>query len=174
MILKTLFISVLFVSQIGHASPKINTCFSPHENCQVKLIEFIRSAQSSIDVAIFSITNVQIVKELVQQSKKITVRMVIDKSQSIQKNSLALSLFASGISMKFGSQQGIMHNKFMIIDHQKIETGSFNYSEGAVHRNRENQIYLEDKNLSSRFSQEFEELWDSGSPIILKNDFLAW
>src|SRR6266568_2129043 len=68
------------------------TCFSPDERCDSKLIEFIKSAEKSIDLAIYDINLDQLVHQLAMKSKKIPVRVVVDKRQSKGPHSLVSTL----------------------------------------------------------------------------------
>ncbi len=140
------------------------TCFSPDEPCDVKLVKFIQSAAKSLDVAIFDLTLDQIAHHLLVQSKKIPVRVVVDKRQSKGQHSLVRTLIKGGVAVRLGSQRGVMHNKFTIVDGRRIETGSFNYSNNAARNNNENQVYLDSPMIVARFKKRFETLWLEGRP----------
>jgi len=136
-----------------------SVCFSPDEACDVRLVDFIRSAKKSIDVAVFDVTHPQIVHEILVASKKIPVRILVDRRQSRGQHSLVSTFLRAGAQVRSGRQRGIMHNKFMIVDGEKLETGSFNYTQGAAFKNQENQIYLSNKELVNRYQQRFEKMW---------------
>jgi len=141
----------------------LETCFSPEEPCDQKLIQFIASARSSLDVAIYDLTHEEIADQLIAASKRITVRIIVDQKQSKERNSLVRNLIrasSSGLQIRYGLQRGsgIMHNKFTIVDDKMIETGSFNYTRHATRYNHENQIYLRDPKVIRRFKSYFDEL----------------
>ena len=139
----------------------LDMCFSPG-NCDLKLIGFIDSAKRTLDVAIYSITHAAIAKAIEDaKSRGVVVRMVVDRSQSTGTHSLTGSLVTAGIPLKIGNVKGIMHNKFTIVDGGMIETGSFNYTDNATRDNAENQIYIDDVNVVSNYSREFETLWQN-------------
>ncbi len=146
-------------------SPEMKTfsnsfvCFSPDEACDLKLVDFIRSAKTSIDVAVFDITHPQIVHEILLASRKIPVRVLVDKRQSRGQHSSVSTFLRAGANVRSGRQRGIMHNKFMIVDGEKVETGSFNYTHGATFKNQENQIYFSNEVLVSRYQERFEKMW---------------
>jgi phosphatidylserine/phosphatidylglycerophosphate/cardiolipin synthase-like enzyme len=54
-----------------------------------------------------------------------------------------------------------MHNKFCVIDNQKVLTGSYNWSEAAENKNDENAAVLYDFDRASDYSVEFRRLFDS-------------
>ncbi|MEI8345967.1 MAG: phospholipase D-like domain-containing protein [Pseudomonadota bacterium] len=138
-----------------------DVCFSPQEKCDQMLTEFILSAKKSIDVAIYGLTLYPVVNALISQSKKIPVRVVVDRLQSEGQGSGVKFLIESGVKVRFGNQNGLMHNKFTIIDGEILETGSFNYTGNAVKNNQENQVYLGSPHIVSRFSENFQAAWDN-------------
>ncbi len=138
-------------------------CFSPDESCDVKLWKFIQTAQKSLDVAIYDITHEKIVHELLVASKKITVRIIVDRKQSKGHHSLVGLLIKGGANVKFGKQRGIMHDKFIVVDGKRLETGSFNYSSNAYRNNQENQIYLDDPTIVQRYVRQFEKMWNDAN-----------
>ncbi len=140
-------------------------CFSPEEHCDIKLVKFIDSAKSSLDIAVFDITLDQVAHHILVQAKKIPVRMVVDRRQAKGNHSLVRTLIKGGISLKIGRQRGLMHNKFTIVDGKMVETGSFNYTNGASTSNSENQIYLEKPAIVSRYRNEFERLWANADSV---------
>lgn len=147
-------------------SPKdLEVCFSPGEFCDVKLIKFIDSAKKSLDIAIYDITLDELSHHILVQSKKIPVRMVVDKRQAKGPHSLVKTLKKGGINIRYGFQRGIMHNKFTIVDSQAVETGSFNYTNHATRSNNENQIYLWNPSVVERYKRRFEEIWKEALPI---------
>jgi hypothetical protein len=134
-------------------------CFSPAELCDVKLIKLVQSAQKSIDLAIYDINLDQLVHEILLQSKKIPVRLIVDRRQAQGNHSLVPLLKKAGTNIRYGHQRGIFHNKFTIVDHKMIETGSFNYTHHAATANHENQIYLANPKIVETYQKHFDDLW---------------
>lgn len=137
----------------------LEVCFSPDEPCDAKLVKFLDSAAKSLDVAIFDLTLDQVAHHLLVASKRIPVRIVVDRKQAKAPHSLVPMLIKAGASVRLGRQRGIMHNKFMIVDGRMIETGSFNYTNGAAFKNNENQVYLANPAMVERYRKRFEKLW---------------
>jgi phosphatidylserine/phosphatidylglycerophosphate/cardiolipin synthase-like enzyme len=143
--------------------------FAPDEACDIKLTKFIQSAQKSIDIAIFDINLDKLVHEiLVQTKKKIAVRIVVDRRQAKAPHSLVPLLIKAGANVRIGRQRGIMHNKFTIVDGKMIETGSFNYTNGAAFKNNENQVYLATPSIVERYRKRFEQLWAEGGAAAIQ------
>lgn len=160
MILSVLF----FLNVVGSF-----VCFSPSEDCSREIMEFLDSAKESVDVAIFDFNLEGMKNHLVEKARKMRVRMVVDKRQSKGPHSLVGALFIEKeknpslrLEIRYGRQKGIMHDKFMIVDGKRMETGSFNYTAHATYANHENQIYLDDREIVLAYSREFEKIWSSG------------
>jgi phosphatidylserine/phosphatidylglycerophosphate/cardiolipin synthase-like enzyme len=51
-----------------------------------------------------------------------------------------------------------LHNKFAVIDGRRILTGSFNWTNSAEDRNRENLLVLDCEELARRYEQEWVEI----------------
>ena len=137
-------------------------CFAPDGPCDLKLVKFIQSATTSLDVAIFDINLDQVVHEIIVASKKMPVRMVVDRREAKSPHSLVPLLVKAGVKLKFGHQKGIMHNKFVVVDGKMIELGSFNYTNGAAFKNNENQLYVGNPVIVSKYKARFETLWEMG------------
>ena len=63
-----------------------------------------------------------------------------------------------------------MHHKFVIIDNKFIFNGSLNWSKKGVSKNHENVLFLENEQIVSAFSCQFNELWNKFKNIITLND----
>lgn len=148
-------------------APKDNeVCFAPEGECDQKLVKFIQSAKTSLDVAIFDLNLDQVVHEIAKakiQKKK--VRVIVDNRQSKGQHSLVSTLHKAGVEVRVGRQRGIFHNKFTIVDGSRIQTGSFNYSNGAAFKNAENQIYLGNPEIVSRYNKQFDLYWAKAKPF---------
>jgi phosphatidylserine/phosphatidylglycerophosphate/cardiolipin synthase-like enzyme len=59
-----------------------------------------------------------------------------------------------------------MHNKFLVIDGQTVETGSFNYTKAAAGKNAENAIVIRGvPSVVQAYAAEWTRLWDESEPI---------
>jgi phosphatidylserine/phosphatidylglycerophosphate/cardiolipin synthase-like enzyme len=153
---------VSFTSSHSLYPPK--ACFSPQEACDLPIIEIIQSAKKYIDLAVFDLNRDQIVHALlVAATKKVKVRILVDKRQAKGSHSLVPLLLKRKVSIKFGVQRGYMHHKFMIVDGQMLETGSYNYTNHASIANAENQLYLSDPQMIARYQAQFNQLWEKGA-----------
>ena len=155
-------------AQIDAPAPKDNeTCFSPDEPCDQKLWKFIQSATKSLEIAVYDITHEKIVHEIAVASKKVKTRVIVDRRQAKEPRSLVSTLIKAGVEVRYGTQRGIMHDKFTIVDGTRLETGSFNYTFGASFKNQENQLYIAEKAIVERYRQRFESMWEKAKPAKL-------
>ena len=145
-----------------------DTCFSPEEPCDAKLLRFILGAKKSLDIAIYDINLDQLVQNLAEKAKEIAVRVVVDQRQSKGGHSLVDLLVKAGVNVRYGRQRGIMHNKLIIRDGTMVETGSFNYTNHAATANNENQVYLNTPAIVDRYKDRFEKIWSDADPIVIR------
>jgi phosphatidylserine/phosphatidylglycerophosphate/cardiolipin synthase-like enzyme len=143
----------------GECSAEVYFC--PEDNCSFYLIDEINSAQSTIDVAIYSFTHEGIANALISaKNRGVKVRVIFDDGQSNTQYSLDEKLLEEGIQVRKKGGSGYMHNKFMVVDKKVVGTGSFNYSNNADTKNDENLVLIYNYELVSKYSLEFNELWD--------------
>jgi len=153
-----LLLSLLVSTQLN-ARP-IETCFSPSQQCAPKLISLISSAQHSLSIAIYNITNMQLTDAIIAVHQRgVPVKVVADRGQA---SFNITKLVNAGVPLKYGNQVGIMHHKFVVIDSSILETGSYNYSYAAESKNQENQVYVYDLDVIASFSNQFSQMWSEG------------
>ncbi len=141
----------------------LQTCFSPGGNCDQVIVGYINSAKKTIDMAIYNLSLKEIHDALAQAKQRgVKIRLVVDREQALGQTSQTPSLIQEGFQLRYGSQKGVMHNKFTLVDGTWLETGSYNYSISASNYNAENQIYLNDPEVVSHYAQDFETIWSSG------------
>jgi phosphatidylserine/phosphatidylglycerophosphate/cardiolipin synthase-like enzyme len=62
--------------------------------------------------------------------------------------------------VRIDARYTVMHDKFMVIDGSSVQTGSFNYTNGAAQSHAENALWIRgDAGVTSQFEQEWERLW---------------
>ncbi len=123
--------------------------FCPHEDCETALLEFLNSAEQSIHCALFDIG-----LESVQQ-------MLLEKSEAIEVLAVTDNNYLEKFSYPFvrSDSYGLMHNKFCIIDGEKVSTGSMNPTFNGAHKNNNNLLFIESGVLAQNYEDEFQEMW---------------
>ncbi len=123
--------------------PKATVCFTPRENCTNQITNAIDQAQKSILVQAYTFTSKPIVQSLIRAKKRgVDIKVILDESQVRSKYSVINELFGQKILIYIDYKPAISHRKIMIIDNQKIITGSFNFSDAAQKKNAENLLVI--------------------------------
>ena len=135
----------------------VRVYFTPGTDCENNIITEINNAKK-IDIAVYSITNQNIVDAIIEAKERgAKIRVITDRLQSKGKYSLVDELSDAGIPVITNVGHKIMHNKFAIFDGKRIESGSYNWTESASKSNAENCTFFEQENKT--FSKQFEYLW---------------
>lgn len=136
----------------------IRVYFTPGPDCENNIIAEINQAKK-IDIAVYSITNQNIVDALVAaKDRGAKVRVITDRLQSVGRYSLVEELEAAGIPVITNVKHKIMHNKFAIFDGKHVESGSYNWTDSATKSNAENCMFFEQEDKV--FTKQFNYLWE--------------
>lgn len=160
---KIILFICLFFYQTAFATVEVH--FTPSTECEDSIIDLIENAQKTIDVAVYSINNNQIISALKKAHKRgVKLRILTDKLQASSKSSKVLDLYKFGIHIKVNSRYKIEHNKFAVFDGTKVSTGSFNWTNPASEKNSENCLFvMRDKKVVATYEKRFNELWNLNS-----------
>lgn len=122
-----------------------------------KVIDAINNAKVSILVAMAWFTNEKI-KEVLSKKRLegIRIEIVVFKDGVNHVHGVDLSEF-DYIEIR-GTRGGIMHDKFCVIDNQKVLTGSYNWTTNAEYKNDENVFITIDNATATKYSIEFRRL----------------
>ncbi|MGE7271995.1 phospholipase D family protein [Brevibacillus panacihumi] len=134
-----------------------------NQHPEEKLIKLINSAQTSIDIAIYSFTKEEIAQAIIDAQKKgISVRVITDEQSSKNKSqkSLLQKLKNAKVPLKEDTHSGLMHLKVTIVDNEIISTGSYNYTNAASNKNDEVLLIIHDKTIANEWSNVFNKMWN--------------
>ena len=135
--------------------------FSPDGECEAKVIEWMRKANHTLHILIYSFTLDSLSDALVDaQNRGIEVKVVFEKSQ-ISQYSEYWKLRNGGVPVRNDTNSKSMHHKVMIVDDAIVLTGSFNWSQNGQENNNENLVIIDDENVASSYSEEFQNIWDA-------------
>lgn len=144
--------------------------FSPKGNALSVVLSAIDSAKSSIHLAAYGLTSKPIAERLIAaKARGINIQIVADSRDNRKsKHSIAGLLTQHAIGVRLNARYAIHHHKFMVIDNESVETGSFNYTASAANRNAENVLWLKSvPELAAMYRQEWERLWNEATPFEL-------
>ncbi|XP_041838015.1 mitochondrial cardiolipin hydrolase isoform X3 [Melanotaenia boesemani] len=168
-------------------SPRFCSCSLPHgvETSFSRLLRHILSASTSLDLCVFSFSNMVLSRAvLLLHSKGVTIRVLTDKDYSAISGSqigvlreaggisscfsvlsTCLSSFTTGrICVRCDKSSTHMHHKFAVVDSRLLITGSLNWTLTAVQNNMENILITEEPDLVKPFIKEFHRMWGLNDP----------
>ena len=127
------------------------------------LAKLYNSANNTIDIAIYSITNQKIIDAIESaQQRGIKIRVITDRTEAKNKyQAVALAKFkADGIPILINSRSGLMHMKLSVIDKSFATTGSYNYTLDASQTNDEMFVVCTERQFIDMCENEFDKMWN--------------
>ena len=156
-----LFVIIIALFITLPCNAKVDVKFTPSDECETSIINYINKAENNIDIAVYSINNDKIVSALKKAHKRgVNLRILTDKLQAASKSSKVVELYKYGINIRVNSKHKIEHNKFAIYDKQSASSGSFNWTNPASTKNSENCIFITNNTSAiDAYLKRFEYLW---------------
>lgn len=117
-------------------APKVQTFFSPEDDCQKVILELVECAKTSIRIADYSFVMPKLTDALIAKHQAgVDVQLVLDKIQASgrpERREL-LKLKAAGIPFLVGQsvKRRIMHLKVIVVDGHWTLSGSYNLTDTA-------------------------------------------
>jgi phosphatidylserine/phosphatidylglycerophosphate/cardiolipin synthase-like enzyme len=137
--------------------------FFPNPSNEIHVINMISTCKKTLDICVFTINSknfYEAIKNLYERNIKI--RIITDDEMAKNPTSNIYSLAALGIPVKTDDNpRYYMHHKFAVIDNSVVITGSFNWTNQAINHNQENVLFIENKDLAKKYSDEFDRIWNS-------------
>jgi phosphatidylserine/phosphatidylglycerophosphate/cardiolipin synthase-like enzyme len=127
----------------------------------VHLIEAIGAAQQSIDIAIYNLTIEAMGDALIAAHRRGVVVRLVMESEAMERP-VPQRLLREGIPIQGDNREGLMHNKFVVIDGQEVWSGSLNFSPGAVNNDFNNLVRLRSQRMAQNYSVAFNEMFVEG------------
>lgn len=156
----------------GSAGMAVQACFSPLGKCSNHLVRELSQAQKEILVAVYAFTSEELAWALAKARQRgVKVQVVLDQEfDATNESSKRLLLEQQGVPVRRVSGlstpnrergAGLMHQKFAVIDHKVVLTGSYNWTVSADKFNDENLLIFRDAGpLADDYRKEFLRLWE--------------
>ena len=125
------------------------------------ILDNTSTVTESLQIAVAWFTNDNIFNHLLDLlNRQIKIELiVVNDSINNRDSGLDFNKFiALGGHFYFANSSSLMHHKFLLIDKQKLITGSYNWTYNAEYRNSENITISTDNSLIENFAKEFEKL----------------
>lgn len=121
-------------------------CTESHEEDSSigSLARYIMLARESIDMCQYSVTNQFLTEAILRRHKLgVKVRVITDHQGANILSSQLEEFYKAGVQIRPHRGNGLMHNKFLVIDNVIVATGSFNFTNQAMMENyREGRLEL--------------------------------
>lgn len=142
-------IQVWFTNPLGSAAER---------DPQANLVRAIAGARKSVDVAIYNLTLPSVGDALIQAHRRgVQVRIAME-SEAMDK-SLPRKIAAAGIPIVGDQREGLMHDKFTIIDGSEVWTGSMNYTATSDSTDFNNLLRIRSTLAARDYQAEFNQMF---------------
>jgi phosphatidylserine/phosphatidylglycerophosphate/cardiolipin synthase-like enzyme len=157
---------------IAPDGPAIDTGFSPEGSAERLVLNAICTARRSVHLSAYSFTSPVIARALIDaQRRGVDVAVVADQKSNLVedrsgKGRIALDLLSgAGVRVRMIDVYPIHHDKFMVIDGESVETGSFNYTTSAARYNSENAVVMwHVPVVAQAYQQHWQSRFNQGRP----------
>jgi len=121
----------------------------------------IDGARLSVDVTAYSLNLWSVRDALIHAHQRgVVVRMVMESDNMDDRE--VQDLIDAGIPVIGDQHEGLMHDKFVIVDRSEIWTGSMNYTVGGAYKDNNNLIRIRSVQVAQDYTNEFEEMFADG------------
>lgn len=118
----------------------------------------IDSARLSVDVAIYSLSLNSVRDALLRaHDRGVNVRMVME-SDNMDRADVQI-LKSAGIPILGDRREGLMHDKFIIIDNSEVWVGSMNLTDSGAYEDNNNMIHIRSVKMAENYKKEFDEMF---------------
>ena len=125
-------------------------------DCAGRVVEEIDSAETSIDIFAYELTESRIAEALIRaQRRNVAVRVIANANTIATRASLLPALIQNDVPVYLDGVPGLEHNKSAIIDTKIVLTGSLNWTKAANERNAENLLIVHDTWLAAEYEANF-------------------
>lgn len=123
------------------------------------LTDAIDSAKLSVDVAIYSLSLNSIRDALLRaHDRGVQVRMVME-SENMERSD-PQRLIDAGIPILGDRREGLMHNKFTIIDGSEVWVSGLNYTDSGTYEDNNVMMRIRSVKMVENYAKEFEEMFE--------------
>lgn len=144
--------------RVYFTDPTSPTAKSYRGGPDTKLANAIEEARVSVDAAIFDLNLWSVRDALIQAFRRgVSVRIVIE-SDNLDEPEIQ-DLQEAGIPILGDRREGLMHNKFVVIDRSQVWTGSMNFTTSDGYMNDNDLLQVRSVRLAEDYITEFNEMF---------------
>ncbi|WP_321883800.1 phospholipase D-like domain-containing protein [Burkholderia cepacia] len=157
------------VTSDASGSCRVDVGFAPDGAAARLVVAAIDSARTSVKVAAYAFTSTEIARRLAAaQARGVKVEMLVDAKETRDlsargyANRAMQMVLQAGIPVRAVSAYKTSHDKYLVVDNESIETGSFNYTSAAT-KNSENALWIAScPSIAQAFMRHWQSRWDQG------------
>ena len=125
------------------------------------LVAAIDRARAQVDLAAYDLDLWGLRDALIAAARRgVLVRLVVE-ADHLESPGIA-GVISAGIPVAADLPDGLMHNKFVVIDRREVWTGSMNFTLNGAYRNDNNLVRLVSPAAAAAYQAEFEEMFLDG------------
>lgn len=122
------------------------------------IVASIDAARLSVDVAIYSFSLREVANALLRaRDRGVAVRVVMESDN--RERSVPQALIEAGIPILGDRREGLMHDKFIVIDRSEVWTGSLNFTNDGAYKDNNNLVHIRSVKVAENYLVEFEEMY---------------
>ena len=125
------------------------------------LASAIVAARESVDVALRNLNLDSVTSALVVANRRGIPVRVVTESDSMTGRSDFQVLIDAGIPVIQDQQPGLMNNRFIVIDHKEVWTGSLSYDLAGVFREYNTLVRINSPEVAANYTKEFNEMFEN-------------
>jgi phosphatidylserine/phosphatidylglycerophosphate/cardiolipin synthase-like enzyme len=118
----------------------------------------IDAARLSVDMAIYDLNLWSVRDALIDAHRRGVEVRVVTESDNMDELEVQ-ELKEAGIEVLGDRREGLMHDKFVVIDHLQVWTGSMNFTTGGGYLDNNNLIRVQSSKLADDYTVEFEQMF---------------
>lgn len=136
----------------------------PSPTMEKAVVAFISSASKTLDVCVYDLNLPEFAQAMLDAHKRgVKVRVIVSEENAAKAYAVADQLKEMeklGILTLAHNRSGLMHNKFMIADGERVWTGSYNLTRNCSRFNDNHAIVLESAELAENYEMEWQEIFE--------------
>ncbi len=146
------FLAILFIILIlSSCDTFFYQVYFKEDDLKQKTLAFIQSAEDTLDICVYNISDPDILRAIASLSENgVKVRVITDDSNRV---------FIEETGIVYDAE-GLMHNKYMVADSEKVWFGSTNLSQTSLEEHENNVIISDDRGLVEAFESNFKQCYD--------------
>ncbi|HFT8010309.1 TPA: phospholipase D-like domain-containing protein [Burkholderia cenocepacia] len=160
------------VTSDASGSCRVDVGFAPDGAAARLVVAAIDSARTSVKVAAYAFTSTEIARRLAAaQARGVKVEMLVDAKETRDLSARGYAsramqtVLQAGIPVRAVSAYKTSHDKYLVVDNESVETGSFNYTSAAT-KNSENALWIAScPSIAQAFMRHWQSRWDQGAPL---------